>query len=90
MNDLEQFKNKNIDKELKKSYIEACKNYLFQTEIYKEIFMKGDLTLIIKISESIKSFGPKVKPEIYFILFKKYKTSSKNIWFKKCSCKKRW
>ena len=52
------------------SYIEACKNYLFQTEIYKEIFMKGDLTLIIKISESIKSFGPKVKPEIYFILFK--------------------
>ena len=32
--------------------------------------MKGDLTLIIKISESIKSFGPKVKPEIYFILFK--------------------
>ena len=53
-----------------KSYIEACKNYLFQTEIYKEIFMKGDLTLIIKISESIKSFGPKVKPEIYFILFK--------------------
>ena len=29
MNDLEQFKNKNIDKELKKSYIEACKDPAF-------------------------------------------------------------
>ena len=79
--------NKNFDwmrlniykKEDLDGFLEACKNYIFQIDEYKNTIMKGNLNFILKISEAIKQFKPEPEPETFFILFKKvfelYKSS---------------